>query len=224
MPRLALPLLAVLVAALPLPGPAEAQVRRCVDAQGNSVFTDRACSSMDAVPRGEPVAPGGAHHAGGFGRQGCASGPRQLLDEVRGALESRDVNQLATHYHWTGTGSGAAHSLMSELEAIAKRPLVAIDLVFPATPEPLSDDGFPALLPALDDGRPAQPPARDAGFAVQDAAADGAGNAGAEGPEPLRARPPYAIRVEQMSAVGDAGSSQTVFNLRRHAGCWFIQL
>jgi hypothetical protein len=217
MPRLALPLLAVLVAALPLPGPAEAQVRRCVDAQGNSVFTDRACSSMDAVPRGEPVAPGGAHHAGGFGRQGCAAGPRQLLDEVRGALESRDVNQLATHYHWAGTGSGAARSLMGQLEAIAQRPLVAIDLVFPAAPEPVPDTGFASLAPA-------QQPVRDDGFTVQDAAGDGTPNAAAEVPEPLRSRPPYAIRVEQMSGVGDAGSSQTVFNLRRHAGCWFIQL
>lgn len=200
MPRLALPLLAVLIAFLALP--AQAQVRRCVDAQGNSVFTDRACSSMDAVPRGAPATPGGAHHSGGFGRQGCAAGPRQLLDEVRGALESRDVNQLATHYHWTGTGSGAARSLMGQLEAIAKRPLVAIDLVFPAASEPILDDGFPPMETVGADEQAAAP----------------------EGPEPLRSRPPYAIRVEQMSGVGDAGSSQTIFNLRRHAGCWFIQL
>lgn len=211
MVRLALPLIALLAAVLALP--AQAQVRRCVDAQGNSVFTDRACSSMDAVPRGEPLAPGGAHHAGGFGRQGCAAGPRQLLDEVRGALESRDVNQLATHYHWTGTGSGAARSLMGELEAIAKRPLVAIELVFPAAAEPTALDEFPQQ-DALAESRYA-PPAPNG---------DAAGATAAEGPEPLRSRPPYAIRVEQMSGVGDAGSSQTVFNLRRHAGCWFIQL
>jgi hypothetical protein len=212
MPPLALPLLAVLVAVLALP--AQAQVRRCVDAQGNSVFTDRACSSLDAVPRGEPAAPGGAHHSGGFGRQGCAAGPRQLLDEVRGALESRDVNQLASHYHWSGTDSGAARSLMEQLEAIAKRPLVAVELVFPTPAEPAADPGFPPLEPARG-GDGFQPPAP---------AGDRAEASTRQGPEPLRSRPPYAIRVEQMSAVGDAGSSQTLFNLRRHAGCWWIQL
>lgn len=211
MPRLALPLLAVLVAALALP--AQAQVRRCVDAQGNSVFTDRACSSLDAVPRSAPASPGGAHDSGGVGRQGCAAGPSQLLDEVRGALESRDVNLLASHYHWTGTGSGAAHSLMGELEAIAKRPLIAIELVFPATSLPRQDDGF----------APPEAVAEDR-FQRLDPTGDGAEAAAAEGPEPLRNRPPHAIRVEQLRGVGGAGSSQTLFNLRRHAGCWWIQL
>ena len=203
MPRLALPLLACLLAVLALPPPAQAQVRRCVDAQGNSVFTDRDCSAMDAVPRGAPAAPGGAHLAGGSGRQGCAIGPRQLLDEVRVALETRDVNQLASHYHWSGTGSGAAHSLMGQLESIAMRPMVAIELVFPALPEASPDDGFP-------------PP---------DSFTDGPAAAPAEGPgPPATLRPPVAIRVEQMSGVDDAGSSQTLFQLRRNAGCWWIEL
>jgi len=204
MPRLALPLLAVLIAVLALPAPAQAQVRRCVDAQGNSVFTDRDCSVMDAVPKGAPAAAGGAYlSGGGFARQGCAAGPRQLLDEVRVALETRDVNRLASHYHWPGTGSGAGRSLMGRLESIANRPLVAIDLVYPTPVASLPDDGFPPLDRADDAAlaTPAEAPPRPAGT-----------------------RPPHAIRVEQMSSADDAGSSQTHFQLRRHAGCWWIEL
>jgi len=208
MTRLALPLFACLIAALALPAPAGAQVRRCVDAQGNSVFTDRDCSVMDAVPMGAPADPGGAYLSGqGFSRQGCAAGPRQLLDEVRVALETRDVNRLASHYHWPGTGSGAGRSLMGRLESIANRPLVAIELVFPAPVDTLADDGFPPLDRRDDVPRPAL------------AAAPAEGE-----PGPVRQRPPSAIRVEQMSSATDAGSSQTYFQLRRHAGCWWIEL
>lgn len=208
MTRLALPLFACLLAAWALPAPAEAQVRRCVDAQGNSVFTDRDCSLMDSVPMGAPAAAGGAYMTGGgFARQGCAAGPRQLLDEVRVALESRDVNRLASHYHWPGTGSGAGRSLMGQLEAIANRPLVAIELVFPVPVDTLADDGFPPLG-QLDD----EPGQASAAIPAEGAA------------RPTRQRPPSAIRVEQMSSATDAGSSQTYFQLRRHAGCWWIEL
>jgi hypothetical protein len=202
MPRLALPLLAVLVAVLALP--AQAQVRRCVDAQGNSVFTDRACSSLDATPRGVPADPDGAFLSGdGLARRGCAIGPKQLLDEVRIALESRDVNRLASHYHWPGTGSGAATSLMGELEAIALRPLVAIDLVFPTPVESEADAGLP-------------PPDRSDATPGPDQAVAAA--------VPPRLPAPVAIRVEQTGGTHDAGSRQTLFQLRRHAGCWWIEL
>ncbi|MBP6627349.1 MAG: DUF4124 domain-containing protein, partial [Arenimonas sp.] len=56
MPRLALLPCACVLALLAWAASANAQVRRCVDAQGNSVFTDRACSTLDATPRAPPVA------------------------------------------------------------------------------------------------------------------------------------------------------------------------
>lgn len=112
--------------------PAQAQVRRCVDARGVAVYTDRPCESMQAAPReAPPDASTGATLEPGFAVRGCARRPQTLLNGVRAALEARDVNRLANWYHWTGTGTGAAKYLMDELEAIARRPLVSAELVYP---------------------------------------------------------------------------------------------
>ena len=63
-------LLPLLLLALALPAPAAAQgVKRCTDAQGNTVFTDRSCASQNAVPKGAPAEPGGAY-ATGFAPRG----------------------------------------------------------------------------------------------------------------------------------------------------------
>lgn len=117
-------------------------VRRCVDAQGVAVYTDRPCESVQAVPRGvDPAAASGAYLAEGFSVRGCARRPEQLLDGVRGALEAHDVNRLANWYHWTGTGTGTARHLMDELEAISRRSVVAIELLYPGGPP--SGPGMP---------------------------------------------------------------------------------
>ena len=70
LPRAYLRALLVLLALLAWAAPAQAQVRRCVDAQGNSVFTDRPCSSMAATPKAAPLPHPGAY-ASGFARRGC---------------------------------------------------------------------------------------------------------------------------------------------------------
>jgi hypothetical protein len=115
--------------------PVQAQVRRCVDARGVAVYTDRPCESMQAAPReAPPDASTGATLEPGFAVRGCARRPETLLNGVRAALEARDVNRLANWYHWTGTGSSAAKYLMDELEAIARRPLVSAELVYPGGP------------------------------------------------------------------------------------------
>jgi hypothetical protein len=115
--------------------PAQAQVRRCVDARGVAVYTDRPCESMQAAPReAPPDASTGATLEPGFAVRGCARRPETLLNGVRAALEARDVNRLANWYHWTGTGSSAAKYLMDELEAIARRPLVSAELLYPGGP------------------------------------------------------------------------------------------
>lgn len=141
--------------ALAWAAPAHAQVRRCVDAQGHSVYTDRPCSSVDATPKAAPVPHAGAY-ASGFARRGCARSPEALMAGVRGALEVQDVNRLASYYHWSGVGSGAAKYLMDQLEAIAARPLVAVELLYPesgpaaaasATPEPLASADAAATKP-----------------------------------------------------------------------------
>ncbi|WP_295362061.1 DUF4124 domain-containing protein [Arenimonas sp.] len=173
----------LLLACLCLPAPAAAQaVFRCVGADGQSVFSDQPCRSQGAVDRQAPAPP--VANAQGFvsgtgsTAEGCARSLDALRLGVRGALEARDVNRLATHYHWAGTSAGAGRYLMDSLEAIASRPMVSVEFVSDAPP------------PA--EGRP---PA-----------------------------PPRALRVEQAAGTTDAGAVRTDFLLRRHAGCWWIEL
>jgi hypothetical protein len=157
MPR-ALLILTCLIAGAWAAAPARAEVRRCVDVRGIAVYTDRPCETMQAAPREAPPDPSaGANITTGFAVRGCARRPETLLNGVRGALEAHDVNRLANWYHWTGTGSGTARSLMDELEAIANRPLVSAELVYPETT--VSGFAAPAFAPlGGEDGRPVPPP------------------------------------------------------------------
>jgi hypothetical protein len=234
--------------------PADAQVRRCVDARGVAVYTDRPCESMQAAPREAPPDPSaGANITAGFAVRGCARRPETLLNGVRGALEARDVNRLANWYHWTGTGSGTAKSLMDELEAIANRPLVSAELVYPETtgfgtpppafPPPDGEDGRPAPSPASTGstgnnpgyryGSPLPSPSQ-AQQAAPGMATD-AGTPGAQaqrgpetgGPLPASAEPgpdPVFLLVQQMRGPADIEAVSQRFALRQNAGCWWIEL
>jgi hypothetical protein len=250
MPRRTLPCLCFLAAAV-VSAPSHADdVRRCVDAQGNAVYTDRPCEAVQAMPRDAPPdAAAGAHFIGGFAVRGCARRPEQLLDGVRGALEARDVNRLANWYHWTGTGSGTAKYLMDQLEAIAKQPLVAIELMYPgglpvddpvgengvgfSSPQPPSNEGSsgglnltPFSRAPADPTRPAATP-RDPGPAPAAPTAD-AGTTSPSGPAtspPANPGPrPEGLRVQQVADTAAITPVSTEFRLVRNAGCWWIEL
>lgn len=227
----------LLLLAAGLASPARADdVRRCVDAQGVAVYTDRPCESVQAVPRGvDPSIPAGAYLAEGFAVRGCARRPEQLLDGVRGALEARDVNRLANWYHWTGTGTGTARHLMDELEAIARRSVVAIELVYP--------DGPPGTGPALPAGEAAasalpSPGGNGVRFTSTPAPADGTSSGevnptpflASAGTSPVLTDPPDpgpepdGLRVMQTRAPDDIAAVATQFRLVRNAGCWWVEL
>lgn len=198
-------LLLIFAALFWLPQAADAQtVFRCVGPDGRSVYSDQPCQTQGAVERQAPARPAAVSAQGfttgtGTVAPGCARSLDALLLGVRASLEARDVNRLATHYHWAGTSARGGRYLMDELEAIVARPLVAIEFVYPQPPAALSE--------AFD-------------FGPDDTQPTGTG------PEPEAPKPPRpeALRIEQSSGPADAGAVRTDFLLRRHAGCWWIEL
>lgn len=109
---------------------AVAQVRRCVTPEGQVVYTDRRCDALGAVEKpAEPGRPAVATYRGG-----CARTLRDLVFEVGEAIAANDANRLAGFYHWSGMSTRQAYSVVSRLDAIARRPLVDIVPVMPGDP------------------------------------------------------------------------------------------
>ncbi|MEH6422312.1 DUF4124 domain-containing protein, partial [Pseudomonas sp. CGJS7] len=129
--RLLLLLTAAPAALLLHSSPAQAQIRRCTDARGNSVYTDRDCAQVggvDRLPRGAAQAQKPAYTGG------CARNLRDLVGQITNAIDARDGNKLAAVYHWTGMSDDQAYSVIERLDAIAQRPLLDIAPVMASTP------------------------------------------------------------------------------------------
>lgn len=129
MPDARAPLLAsFLLLALEL-GAARAQadagaLNRCVDTEGNAVYTDRACEALDARPvRTAPPNPDTLPADAPVVRD-CARTPDALVVAVEEALAAADGNRLAALYDWRGRSDAAANVVMPRLEAIAASRLI----------------------------------------------------------------------------------------------------
>src|SRR6478735_5086714 len=116
-PRSLLPSLLILAGGVLLPAmPAVAAraasgIHRCVAADGSSIFTDRACTEVQATDRPPPAAATGNTGNVRLAPQGCPRTREDLLWGVRSALEAADVNRLAAFYLWTGMGTTEAYRL-----------------------------------------------------------------------------------------------------------------
>jgi hypothetical protein len=108
--------------------PAGAVVRRCVAQDGTLVFTDRRCADIGAVERMQPDA--AAPSIAPVYRAACPRTLRDLVDRLRMATDSRDVNQLSSIYQWNGQSTRAANSLMDRLQEIVDRPLLDIGAMY----------------------------------------------------------------------------------------------
>lgn len=185
---------------------AQAEVRRCETAGGQTIFTDRKCTEVDAVerlPRTDSPLGAAALH------RGCARSLQDLVFEMTTAIDGRDANRLAAVYHWPGTSAESGYQIWTRLDAVVNRPLV--DIV-PVTPM----------------SRPPQGPASD-GHTADSISNDAAGIARADPPvdpalypQTSIRRKPVALRVEQTLANG-ATPSRTVFGLTHYFGCWWIR-
>ncbi|QWP76672.1 hypothetical protein J5226_24360 [Lysobacter sp. K5869] len=231
-----LPPLALAAAAL-FPSAAPAQIRRCTDAHGNSVYTDRDCAAVggvDRLPRGAAAAakPENAYVGG------CARNLRDLVGAITTAIDAHDGNKLAAVYHFAGMSDDQGYAVIQRLDAIAQRPLLDIAPVMGASAEPAPRPEAWTTLPpapanaALAPLPPIPPPSAPAGLG-RPAGMDGAPAPAAEAsasaePEPAPAAPvhrrpaPVALRLEQTMANG-VTPSRTVFGLTRHFGCWWIK-
>ncbi|WP_397572314.1 hypothetical protein [Silanimonas sp.] len=124
MPDARAPLLASLLLLAFAPRCAQAQadpgaLNRCVDAEGNAVYTDRACEALDARPaRTAPPNPDTLPANAPVVRD-CARTPDALVVAVEEALAAADGNRLAALYDWRGRSDAAANVVMPRLEAIA---------------------------------------------------------------------------------------------------------
>lgn len=208
--RLAVALLCALAAAASARAQ-DTEIRRCVTADGQVIYTDRACAEFTAVERAapDPVSASGpasgtpsratpenwSRDAEGFSRRGCSRTAKDLLSELRAALEAHDVNRLAGIYQWTGMSSGGAAATMTRLDALSKRPLVSLAL-------------------QVQSAGPAAP--RSTGSSVR------IGGGGARETSTIRGRP-SSVRIDQVSARDEAHVTTTHLRLERSAGCWWLR-
>ncbi len=107
---------------------------------GTTLYTDKACVDLGAVPRLPRTSETGAARLNLY-RGGCSRTLSDLVYQITSAINAEDVNRLAGVYEWRGASNASAHRTLNRLEAIVKRPLVDIIAVRPAPPPLLDDQG-----------------------------------------------------------------------------------
>lgn len=124
---------AMLSFAVPVPA-AHAEIHRCANPDGESVYTDKRCEDIGALDR-LPRASTNAASASRLYRNACSRTLRDLVYELTSAIDSKDVNRLAGVYDWSGMSTSTAYQVMERLDAIAQRPLVDVMPVLPRVPD-----------------------------------------------------------------------------------------
>ncbi|MBD7922666.1 DUF4124 domain-containing protein [Xanthomonas bonasiae] len=194
--------------------PAAAQkVNRCTGADGATVFSDRRCEDLGAIDRLPPrTAPSAASEgASGLYRPQCVRRLSELAQQIRTAVDARDVNRLSTLYWWNGVSDEAARRILDRLDAITQRPLVAI---VPVLPDPSAQAAYPAAT------RPASGTLAAAEQRTPDAAAGTPQTSAGDNVTPPRARA-TGLRLEQ-TLGSSATPTSTVLGLRRQYNCFWI--
>jgi hypothetical protein len=182
----------------PRPVVAQSGIHRCVGANGESIFTDQACSDLHATDRPKD----NLVHDGPrvVIARTCARKPDELLFDVRNALAAQDVNRFAGSYLWTGMGSREAYSLMDRLVKFSARPLIDVQLVSSVPePDPYAYAPEPEFdMPGFDFANPEQEP------------------------PPVREPPLDMIRIDQTRSAKDAETATSYMRIVPAAGCLWV--
>ncbi|WP_184353379.1 hypothetical protein [Xanthomonas arboricola] len=195
MPRLLLPLL-LLFCLCPATRVQAQEIRRCVTADGQTMFTDRRCEDVGAAARPPPATRTQGNT--GLHRYGCPRRLSELVSLLQLAVDSRDVNRLSSLYLWSGQSDAAANQVLSRLDAIVQRPLLDIVPMYPQRDPPTWEaDAGTAAVPSPD------------GSAID-----------APLPAPPSRPRPWGLRLEQNLTSGAPASS--VLRLRRQYNCFWV--
>lgn len=107
------------------PAAAQTVIHRCVGANGNPIFADQPCATLDATPvTRSPAAPPAAGPPAPMTL--CASNASELKRVVIEAFAKRDANRLAAVMLWGGYGTHAAVADIRALHDIMHQPLLSV--------------------------------------------------------------------------------------------------
>ncbi|RFF26555.1 MULTISPECIES: hypothetical protein [unclassified Wenzhouxiangella] len=119
-----------LLAWLPISGGAasasvKSDIHRCIGEDNVKIFTDRACSALQARDRvEEPVRPAELNPPSPH--YDCSRQIDIFHAQVSAVLDSGDVNKLSGIYHWMEDTRSSADILMGELKVISSRRLLGV--------------------------------------------------------------------------------------------------
>lgn len=109
---------------------AQGAIHRCVDANGNPVFTDRTCASQHATRVTPSAAVPTSHNAPPMPPATlCAATLPALKKAVIDAFAGRDPNRLAGLMLWGGYGHHAVVADIRWLGQLMQQPLLGIHVV-----------------------------------------------------------------------------------------------
>lgn len=162
---------------------AQSDIHRCVGADGGVIFTDRACSDLNATPA--VPAPTPSASASGVPTSItqppavlCASDMAQLKQAVVDAFADRNPNRLAGLMLWDGGGRDAVVSNIREFTRMMAHPLIGVrvsEYSSTSPPSSTSTDADPSVLSMA--ATPSPTPPRGESLSVETEADDGSGAA-----------------------------------------------
>ena len=137
-------LLTLLVPLLCFARGAQAQVHRCIGAQGEPVFTDQPCGSAElsvdlASGNFDRNDPANASSSGSAGTgtaiaATCPRSPQQVRERIAVAFNDNNPNALAGLFDWRGFSHQSADARLKDFIQWLKHPLVGVQFSGAADP------------------------------------------------------------------------------------------